>query len=188
MIPRTLFDADHELFRDNVRKFLEAEVVPFHLQWERDGQVDRALWNRAGAQGLLVPTAPEEYGGVGADFRYNAIVSEEVSRLGLTGLGWSVHSDIIVPYLLKYATQEQKERYIPGCVSGDIVTAIAMTEPGTGSDLQGIKTTAVVDGDEYVINGSKTFITNGQHADLVVGAAEDPGAAQEDDEIGEVAA
>ncbi|MCP5164940.1 MAG: acyl-CoA dehydrogenase family protein [Pseudomonadales bacterium] len=177
MIPRTLFDADHELFRDNVRKFLEAEVVPFHLQWERDGQVDRALWNRAGAQGLLVPTAPEEYGGVGADFRYNAIVSEEVSRLGLTGLGWSVHSDIIVPYLLKYATQEQKERYIPGCVSGDIVTAIAMTEPGTGSDLQGIKTTAVVDGDEYVINGSKTFITNGQHADLVVLVAKtDPAA------------
>jgi long-chain-acyl-CoA dehydrogenase len=168
MIPRTVYEAEHELFRESVRKFLEIEATPYHAQWEKDGQVDRALWNKAGEQGFLCPTAPEQYNGVGVDFRYNAIVDEEVSRAGLSGIGWGLHSDISVPYILNYGTENIKEKYIPGCISGEIVTAIAMTEPGAGSDLQGVKTTAVVDGDDYIINGSKTFITNGQHADLVV--------------------
>ncbi|MDP5054473.1 MAG: acyl-CoA dehydrogenase family protein [Congregibacter sp.] len=168
MIPRTIFAEEHEQFRNSVRRFLDEEVVPFHAQWEKDGQVDRELWRKAGAQGYLVPQAPEIYGGAEADFRYNAIIDEEVARSGCTGLGWGVHSDIVVPYLMRYGNDAQKERYIAACVSGEIVTAIAMTEPGTGSDLQGIRTTAIADGDEYVINGSKTFITNGQHADLVV--------------------
>jgi alkylation response protein AidB-like acyl-CoA dehydrogenase len=171
MIPRTVFEPEHELFRDSVRKFLEAEAIPYHEQWEKDGEVDRALWQKAGAQGFLVPTAPEEYGGVGVDFRYNVIVTEEVARAGLSGIGWGLHSDIVVPYILEFGSAAQKDKYIPTCVTGDIVTAIAMTEPGTGSDLQGIKTTAVLDGDEYVINGSKTFISNGQQADLIIVAA-----------------
>ena len=171
MIPRTVFEPEHELFRDSVRKFLEAEAIPYHEQWEKDGEVDRALWQKAGAQGFLVPTAPEEYGGVGVDFRYNVIVTEEVARAGLSGVGWGLHSDIVVPYILEFGSAAQKGKYIPTCVTGDIVTAIAMTEPGTGSDLQGIKTTAVLDGDEYVINGSKTFISNGQQADLIIVAA-----------------
>jgi acyl-CoA dehydrogenase len=171
MIPRTVFEPEHELFRDSVRKFLEAEAIPYHEQWEKDGEVDRALWQKAGAQGFLVPTAPEEYGGVGVDFRYNVIVTEEVARAGLSGVGWGLHSDIVVPYILEFGSAAQKDKYIPTCVTGDIVTAIAMTEPGTGSDLQGIKTTAVLDGDEYVINGSKTFISNGQQADLIIVAA-----------------
>lgn len=168
MIPRTVYQEEHELFRRNVRRFLEEEVAPHHDAWEKSGQVDREIWRKAGAQGYLVPQAPEAYGGAAADFRYNAIIDEEVSRSGCTGLGWGVHSDICVPYLMRYGNEEQKEKYVPGCVTGDIVMAIAMTEPGTGSDLQGIRTTAVADGDEYVINGSKTFITNGQHADLVI--------------------
>ena len=168
MISRNVFNNDHEQFRDSVRKFLETEAVPFHAQWEKDGQVDRELWRKAGELGFLCPTVPEVYGGVEVDFRYNAIVVEEVSKLGLTGIGFSLHSDISVPYIVNLGTEEQKHKYLPGCLSGDIITAIAMTEPGTGSDLQGIKTTAIRDGDEYVINGSKTFITNGQQADLVI--------------------
>ncbi len=168
MIPRTIYEPEHELFRDSVRKFLETEAEPFHHQWEKEGQVDRALWLKAGEQGFLCPTVPEEYGGVGVDFRYNAIVNEELGRSGLTGIGWGLHSDIAVPYIIRYGSEEQKQQYLPKCVTGEIVTAIAMTEPGAGSDLQGIKTHAVRDGDDYIINGSKTFITNGQHADLVV--------------------
>lgn len=168
MIPRALFDSDHELFRDMLVKFLETEAVPFHEQWEEDGQVSKELWKKAGEQGMLCPTIGEEYGGVGVDFRYNAIVVEEISRLGLTGIGWGLHSDIAVPYILNYGNEQQKQNYLPKCVSGDIITAIAMTEPGTGSDLQGIKTSAVKQGDHYVLNGSKTFITNGQMADVVI--------------------
>ncbi len=168
MIPRTIYEPEHELFRDSVRKFLETEAEPFHHQWEKEGQVDRALWLKAGEQGFLCPTVPEEYGGVGVDFRYNAIVNEELGRSGLTGIGWGLHSDIAVPYIIRYGNEAQKQQYLPKCVTGEIVTAIAMTEPGAGSDLQGIKTHAVRDGDDYIINGSKTFITNGQHADLVV--------------------
>ena len=168
MIPRTLFEPEHELFRESVRKFLEAEAVPYHSQWEKDGQVSRELWRKAGEYGFLCPTVPEVYGGVGVDFRYNAIVTEEYMGLGLTGIGWNLHSDIAVPYIVRYGSEEQKQKYLPACVNGETITAIAMTEPGAGSDLQGIKTTAVMDGNDYVINGSKTFITNGQMADLVI--------------------
>ncbi len=168
MIPRTLFSSEHELFRESVRKFFEQEAVPFHAQWEKDGHIDRALWNKAGEAGMLCSHIPEEYGGMAADFLYSAVVIEEQARLGLTGVGFSLHSDIVAPYILHYGNEEQKQYYLPKLVSGELVTAIAMTEPGTGSDLQGVKTTAVLDGDEYVINGSKTFITNGWLADLVI--------------------
>jgi len=168
MIPRTVYDADQELFRESVRKFFEAEAVPYHAQWEKEGQIDRDLWRKAGAMGFLCPSMPEQYGGSGVDYRYHAIVNEEIVKLGLSGLGFIVHSDIAVSYINNNGSDFLKQKYIPKCVSGEIVTAIAMTEPGAGSDLQGVKTTAVLDGDEYVINGSKTFITNGQQADLVI--------------------
>ena len=168
MIPRTVFKDEHEMFRDSVRKFLQEEIAPHHEQWEIDGQVDRSAWLKAGEMGMICPTVPEEFGGVGVDFRYNAIVDEEVARLGLTGLGFALHSDIAVPYIIHYGTDEQKKKYLPKLVSGEMISAIAMTEPGTGSDLQGVKTTAVKDGDDYILNGSKTFITNGQLADITI--------------------
>ncbi|SEA10772.1 acyl-CoA dehydrogenase family protein [Microbulbifer marinus] len=168
MIPRTVFNEDHEQFRDTVRKFLENEAAPHHHQWEKDGQVDRELWTKAGQMGFLCPQIPEEYGGLGLDFGYNAVIDEEISRLGLTGIGWGLHSDIAVPYIVNYGSEEQKQKYLPKCISGEIITAIAMTEPGTGSDLQNVRTTAIKNGDHYVLNGSKTFITNGQMADLVI--------------------
>src|SRR5690606_6955957 len=167
-IPRTLFGADHELFRGSVEKFLEQHAVPYHLQWEKQGHVDRALWRKAGEAGLLCSHLPEAYGGMGADFLYSAVVIEEISHYGLSGIGFSLHSDIAAPYILHYGSEAQKQHYLPRLVSGELITAIAMTEPGAGSDLQGIKTTAVLDGDEYVINGSETFITNGYMADLVI--------------------
>ncbi|MGY2962233.1 alkylation response protein AidB-like acyl-CoA dehydrogenase [Pseudomonas sp. TE36184] len=168
MIPRTLFSPEHELFRQSVRTFLEKDAAPFHAQWEKQGYIDRALWNKAGEAGMLCSHLPEEYGGLGADFLYSAVVIEEISRLGLTGIGFSLHSDIVAPYILHYGSEALKHQYLPQLISGEKVTAIAMTEPGAGSDLQGVKTTAVLDGDEYVINGSKTFITNGFLADLVI--------------------
>ncbi|HAX08697.1 MAG TPA: acyl-CoA dehydrogenase, partial [Marinobacter hydrocarbonoclasticus] len=168
MIPRTLFDADLEGFRDSVRKFLEQEAAPYHDQWEKDGQVSRELWQKAGELGFLCPMLPEEYGGVGADFRYSAVIMEEISRAGLSGIGWGLHSDIVAPYILNYGSEEQKQKYLPKMASGEMITAIAMTEPGAGSDLQGVKTTAIRQGDHYILNGSKTFITNGQLADLVI--------------------
>ncbi|MEH6485885.1 MULTISPECIES: acyl-CoA dehydrogenase family protein [Pseudomonas] len=168
MIPRTIFSSDHELFRDSVRKFLEQDAVPFHAQWEKDGFIDRALWNKAGEAGMLCSHIPEEYGGIGADFLYSTVVIEEIGKLGLTGIGFSLHSDIVAPYILHYGSEALKQKYLPKMVTGEMVTAIAMTEPGAGSDLQGVKTTAVLDGNDYIINGSKTFITNGYLADLVI--------------------
>jgi alkylation response protein AidB-like acyl-CoA dehydrogenase len=168
MIPRTLFEPEHEQFRDSVRRFLEAEVAPYHAQWEKAGQVDRKVWLKAGELGMLCPNVPEAYGGVGAGYLYHAIVDEEMSRLGLSGPAFSLHSNIVVPYIINHGSEAQKQKYLPACVSGEIITAVAMTEPGAGSDLQGVQTTAVLDGDEYVINGSKAFISNGQLADLVV--------------------
>ncbi len=167
---RDIFDADHEAFRDTVRTFLAKEVVPHHEQWEADGQVDRAVWTAAGAAGLLGTDVPEEYGGGGvADFRYNAVVTEEITRAGATGLGFPLQNDVVAPYLLRLATDEQKGRWLPGFCSGETITAIAMTEPGTGSDLQGIATRAQARPDgSYLLNGAKTFITNGILADLVV--------------------
>jgi acyl-CoA dehydrogenase len=170
MIKRNVFESEHEMFRDAFRKFLQEEAVPFHDQWEKEGQVSRNLWKKAGENGFLSPTVPEAYGGVGGDFRFNAIVDEEIANFGLSGIGFGLHSDIAVPYIMAYGTEAQKQKYLPGCVNGDIITAIAMTEPGTGSDLQGVKTNAVLDasGEYYLLNGSKTFITNGQMADLVI--------------------
>lgn len=179
MIKRTVFDSEQDMFRDSFRKFLLEEAVPHHEQWEKDGQVSREFWKKAGEMGYLSPTVPEAYGGVEVDFRYNAVVAEEVANFGLTGIGFGLHSDIAVPYIMAYGTEEQKQKYLPGCVNGDIITAIAMTEPGTGSDLQGVKTSAVLsdDGEHYILNGSKTFITNGQLADLVIVVAKtDPSA------------
>jgi acyl-CoA dehydrogenase len=177
MIPRSIFNSDHEAFRDMVIKFLEKEAVPFHAQWEEDGQIDRKLWNKAGDNGMLCPCLPEEFGGVGADYLYSAIVMEEISRLGLTGIGFGLHTDIVAPYIEHYGSAEMKQKYLPKMVTGELVGAIAMTEPGAGSDLQGVRTTAVRDGDHYIINGSKTFITNGQHADIVIVVAKtDPNA------------
>lgn len=168
MIPRTIFEPEHEQFRESVRKFLETHAVPFHAQWEKDGQIDRKFWYKAGEMGFLAPLVPEEYGGMGLDFRYNTVLDEELIKLALTGPGFGLHNNITVPYLINFGSEAQKQKYLPKCLSGETIVSIAMTEPGTGSDLQGVKTTAVLDGDEYVINGSKTFITNGQLADLVI--------------------
>ena len=165
----SIFEQEHEDFRGTVRAFLEKEVVPHHDQWEKDGQVSREVWLRAGEQGLLCFDVEEEYGGAGVkDFRYNMVVAEEMCRAGASGPGFPVHTDIIVPYISQLGTPEQKQRWLPGLVSGEIISAIAMTEPGAGSDLQGIATTAVDKGDHYVVNGSKTFISNGILSDLVI--------------------
>jgi alkylation response protein AidB-like acyl-CoA dehydrogenase len=168
-VRRPILEAEHEAFRSTVRTFLEKEVLPHHAQWETDGIVPRELWAKAGQQGLLCFDVPEEYGGAGVtDFRYNMVMAEELTKAGASGPGFPVHTDIIVPYLTSLGTDEQKRRWLPGCVSGETITAIAMTEPGAGSDLQGVRTTAVDKGDHYVLNGSKTFISNGILADLVI--------------------
>ncbi|MEU1525636.1 acyl-CoA dehydrogenase family protein [Nocardia rhamnosiphila] len=175
---RTLFEPEHELFRESYRKFLETHVAPFHDQWAEQGVVDRAVWLEAGKQGFLGMAMPEEYGGGGVkDFRYNAIITEESVRGQYSGLGFGLHNDVIAPYLLELANDEQKQRWLPKFCSGELITAIAMTEPGTGSDLQGIKTRAVRDGDDWVLNGAKTFITNGINSDIVIVVAQtDPSA------------
>jgi acyl-CoA dehydrogenase len=177
MIPRTVYSSDHEEFRNAFRKFLEREAIPYHDQWEEDGQVSREVWRKAGEAGFLAPTVPEEYGGLGLDFGYNAIMTEEMSRAGLTGLALNMQSDIIAPYLVEYGSRQLIEKYMPRILSGEMITAIAMTEPGAGSDLKSIRATALRDGDHLVLNGSKTYITNGQLADLVIVVAKtDPNA------------
>jgi acyl-CoA dehydrogenase len=168
MLQRTVFSAEHELFRDQVRKFCAREIAPNHAKWEEDGIVSRDAWLKAGAAGLLCATMPAEYGGAGADRFYSAIIMEELARIGATGPGFSLHSDIVAPYILNYGSEEQKRTWLPKMAKGEVVGAIAMTEPGTGSDLQGVKTTAVRDGNHLVVNGQKTFITNGQNADVVI--------------------
>ncbi|HEY7054118.1 MAG TPA: acyl-CoA dehydrogenase family protein [Mycobacterium sp.] len=170
---RTLFEPEHDLFRESFRSFLERHVAPYHEQWEKDKVVDRGVWLEAGKQGFLGMAVPEEYGGGGdPDFRYNAIVTEEITAGRYSGLGFGLHNDVVAPYLLRLTTEEQKQRWLPGFCSGELITAIAMSEPGTGSDLQGIKTRAVRDGDSWVLNGAKTFITNGINSDLVVVVAQ----------------
>ena len=165
----SLYEADHEAFRDMVRSFVAKHVTPFHEQWEADGKVDRAVWLEAGKQGLLGLDIPEEYGGGGVrDFRYNAVLTEELMRVGATGVGFFLHNDVVSPYLRELTDEEQKQRWLPGFASGELISAIAMTEPGAGSDLQGIATTARRDGDDFVVNGSKTFITNGILSDIVI--------------------
>jgi acyl-CoA dehydrogenase len=169
MIERTLFSSDHESFRDSFRRFIDKEIAPFHAEWEEQGYVDRAVWNKAGENGFLCMTMPEEYGGSEADKFYSVIQFEEVARAGVTGIGFSLHSEIVAPYILHYGTPEQKAMYLPKLASGEMIGAIAMSEPAAGSDLQGIKSTAILQADgSYLLNGSKTFITNGWHADLVV--------------------
>ncbi|WP_028933226.1 acyl-CoA dehydrogenase family protein [Pseudonocardia spinosispora] len=170
---RTLYEDDHDAFRDAFRKFLEVEVVPNLEQWDADGIVPRELFATAGRSGFLGMDIPEEFGGGGVpDFRFNAVISEELMRVGAgaAGLGMTLHNDICLPYFLSYCTEDQKKRWLPGIASGELITAIAMTEPGIGSDLASMSTTAIRDGDEYVVNGAKTFITNGVNADLVITA------------------
>jgi acyl-CoA dehydrogenase len=169
MIDRTLFSAEHEAFRDSFRRFMDKEIAPFHAQWEEQGYVDRAVWNKAGENGFLCMTMPEEFGGAGADKLYSIVQMEELGRAGFSGIGYSLHSEIVAPYIAHYGTPEQKARYLPRLASGEMIGAIAMSEPAAGSDLQGIKTTATVQPDgSYLLKGSKTFITNGWHADLVI--------------------
>jgi len=173
------YTAEHKIFRESLRKFLDKEVVPHVEEWEEAGIVPRSVWKKMGEQGFLCTDVPEEYGGAGGDFLYSVIVCEELVKSNFSGLTASLHSDICVPYISAFATEEQKRKYLPGCVSGDIVTAVAMTEPNAGSDLAGMKTTAVEDGDQIILNGQKTFISNGINCDLVIVAARDPAVKQE---------
>ena len=168
MLPRTLFSEEHEIFREATKRFIEAEIVPYHDQWEKDGIVSRDLWRAAGEQGLLCCTVPEEYGGPGGDFLHSVIVNEELAKVGATGPAFPLHSDIIVPYLQAYGSEDQKNEWLPKVVSGETIMAIGMTEPVAGSDLQGIKTRADRDGNHFVINGQKVWISNGQIADLYI--------------------
>ncbi len=168
MIPRTLFSPEHELFRDTVKRFIEEHVTPFHAQWEKDGQVPRSLWAKAGELGLLCVNVPEEYGGLGGDFLHSAILIEEMARVGATGPTFYLHSDIVAPYILDFGTEEQKRKWLPKMASGEVVVALGMSEPSGGSDVQNIRTQAIRDGDDYVINGQKVFITNGHSADLLL--------------------
>ncbi len=178
MIERTLFSPDHEAFRDSFRRFMDKEIAPFHADWEDQGHVDREVWRKAGANGFLCMSMPDIYGGAGADKLYSVVQMEELGRAGFSGIGYGLHSEIVAPYILHYGTEEQKKKYLPLLASGEMVGAIAMSEPAAGSDLQGIKTTALAQPDgSYLLNGSKTFITNGWHADLVIVVAKtDPAA------------
>ncbi|AVQ12420.1 Acyl-CoA dehydrogenase, C-terminal domain protein [Leptospira santarosai] len=164
------FTEEHETFRAVARKFFETEVAPNHESWEKVGVVPKEIWKKAGANGLLCPDIPVEYGGAGADFLYNVVVIEESSRVGNSGFFISLHNDVIAPYISTYANEEQKKRWLPGCTTGDSILAVAMTEPGAGSDLKNIRTSAVEKSDHYVVNGQKTFISNGQLANLIITA------------------
>src|SRR5512140_1749931 len=165
---RTLFREEHQAFRKSFRAFVEREIVPNQERWRDQGQVDREAWRKAGAQGFLCPWLDEKYGGAGADFLCSMIIMEELARIYESGFAMGLHSDIIVPYIHAFGNEEQKQKWLPGCATGEFVTAIAMTEPGTGSDLAALATFAKKEGDDYVLNGQKTFISNGQLCDLVV--------------------
>jgi len=168
-MPDSFFDDEHRMFRDSVRTFVEREIVPYHEQWEKEGVVPRELWKTAGDHGFLCLQVPEAYGGVGLnDFRFNMIVIEELVRVGASGPGFTVHGDIVTPYISNYGSEGQKRKYLPKMVAGECIGAIAMTEPNTGSDLAAVRTTAIRDGDHYVLNGQKTFITNGLLNDLII--------------------
>ncbi len=164
----SIYQEEHEIYRRSVRAFLEKEVAPYHAQWEKDGVVSRDLWLKAGAAGLLCPSIPAEYGGGGGDFLMCSIMTEELARKVYSGPGFRLHSDIAAVYILHCGTEEQKQKWLPRMATGETILALAMTEPGAGSDLQGIRTTAIRQGDEFVINGQKTFISNGQQADLII--------------------
>ncbi len=167
---RKWFTEDHRIFQETMRRFVEKEITPYVEQWEEEREIPRELWHRLGAQGFLCPCLPEAYGGSGVDYSYSVIIQEELSRSTCTGIstGVRVHADIVVPYVEKYGTPEQKEDVLPGCTTGEIIMAIGMTEPDCGSDLAALRTTALKEGDEYVINGQKTFISNGINCDWVV--------------------
>ena len=168
MIPRTLFTPDHETFRDSVRRFMHEEVVPHEERWMEQGYVDREVWVKAGANGFLCVSMPEQYGGAAADKLYSVVLMEEQATANSSSLGFGLHSEIVAPYLNRYGSEALKAKYLPKMARGEMISAIAMSEPGAGSDLQAIKTTAVKQGDKYIVNGSKTFITNGWHCDLVI--------------------
>jgi acyl-CoA dehydrogenase len=168
MIPRNIYSEEHELFRDQVRRFIAEEITPNHAQWEKDGIVPRSLWRKAGAAGFLCTEVPEEYGGGGGNFLFGAVMIEEMARAGATGPTFYLHSDIIAPYLLHYGTEEQKRRWLPPMATGEVIVALGMTEPSGGSDVAAMRTNARREGDEYVINGQKVFITAGHNANLVV--------------------
>ena len=168
MFQRKIFNEEQKQFRNTVAKFVKKEISPNHLKWEKEGIVPKELWLSAGEKGILCPNVPEQYGGIGGDFRFNVIVTEELAKSGATGPGFAVHSDIVAPYLINYASTDQKKEILPLMVKGACITAIAMSEQGTGSDLQNIKTKASINKSEIVLSGSKTFITNGQNADLVL--------------------
>jgi alkylation response protein AidB-like acyl-CoA dehydrogenase len=178
MIERTLFNADHEAFRDSFRRFMDKEIAPYHEAWEEQGYVDREVWNKAGDNGFLCMTQPEAYGGANADKLYSVVQMEELARGGFSGIGYGLHTEIVAPYILHYGTEAQKQRFLPRMATGEWIGAIAMSEPGAGSDLQGVKTTAIRQPDgSFLLNGSKTFITNGWHADVVIVVAKtDPAA------------
>lgn len=178
---RKVFRDDHDMFRDQVRRFVETEIVPHHAQWERDGIVPKSLWLRAGEEGLLCVTAPEEYGGSGGDFGHSAVLIEELARVNATAVGFTTHSDIAVPYLVNYGTDDQKARWLPRLITGELIAVIAMSEPQIGSDLRGMKTKAVRDGDHYILSGQKTFITNGINSGLAIVAAKVEGQANPKD-------
>jgi acyl-CoA dehydrogenase len=167
-LARTAYSEDHEAFRQTVRRFMQEQIAPRAAEWGEAGIVDRAIWPKAGELGLLCPTVPEAYGGLGLDFGYNAVVDEEGAYHGGVTTGFSLQSDIVASYIINHGSEEQKAHWLPKMVSGEVITAIAMTEPGTGSDLQGMRTSAKKDGNHYVINGSKTYITNGQNADIIL--------------------
>ncbi len=168
MFQRTLFSPEHEVFRAKARRFIESEVVPFHRDWERQGEVPRSIWQQAGAAGLLCCTIPPEYGGPGLDYLYNVVFFEELARAGVTAPGFMVHVDMVSSYIASFGSEEQKREWLPKMVRGEAIGALGITEPQAGSDVKGIRTRAVRDGDDYVINGQKTFISNGQLADFVV--------------------
>jgi acyl-CoA dehydrogenase len=165
------YTEEHDMLRDTFKKFIEKEITPYHEQWEKDGVVPREIWLKAGENGFLCPWADEKHGGIEADFLYSAIMIEELTKAGASGFALPLHNDVVVPYIGMFGNDEQKDKWMPGCVSGELISAVAMTEPNAGSDLQSIKTTAIKDGDSYVINGQKTFISNGLLADVVVVAA-----------------
>jgi acyl-CoA dehydrogenase len=168
------YGEEHRKFRERLRGFFDKEVIPYADEWERSGMVPRSLWKRMGVEGFLCMHVDREYGGAGADFLYSVIVTEELARTRQTGLAAPLHSDVVVPYIASFGSEELKRKYLPGCVSGEVITAIAMTEPDAGSDLASIRTTAVQEGDSVVLDGEKIYISNGIHCDLLVIAARDP--------------